>query len=76
MEPRDSILLRIHRLTNDVYFVGTRHTMVFLLVMTNTSSLNIPKKQKYHTNAVIIGTSCLRGRSREHVSEKLDKIDS
>jgi hypothetical protein len=23
METRDSILLRIHRLTNDVYFVGT-----------------------------------------------------
>ena len=52
------------------------HAMSFPLVMTNTASLNVAKKQKYHANAAIIGTPYLRGRSRENVSEKLGKIDS
>jgi hypothetical protein len=50
--------------------------MVFRLAMTNTASLNVAKKQMYHANAAIIGTPCRRGRSRERVSEKLDKNDS
>jgi len=52
------------------------HAMSFLVVMTNTVSLNVAKKQKYHANAAITGTPCLRGRSRENVSEKRGKNDS
>jgi hypothetical protein len=50
--------------------------MSFLLVMTNTASLNVAKKQKYHVNAAIIGIPCLRGRSRENVSEKRAKNEA
>ena len=32
METRDSILLRIHRLTNDVYSVGTNYNDIFVPV--------------------------------------------
>ena len=32
METRDSILLRIHRLTNDVYSVGTDYNDIFVPV--------------------------------------------
>ena len=50
--------------------------MSFLVVMTNTASLNVAKKQKYHANAAIIGTPCPRGRSRENASEKLGNLDA
>ena len=35
METRDSILLRIHRLTNDVYSVGTDYNDIFVPVKGN-----------------------------------------
>ncbi len=44
METRDSILLRIHRLTNDVYFVGTNYNDISVPVKGNLR-FELPKSR-------------------------------